>query len=46
MALTGNVPSTRWGHAAAVMDQNKLFILGGRNDTDVNDINCFNIEFN
>jgi len=39
-----NVPSTRWGHGAAVMDETKLFILGGRNDQDVNDMHCFNIQ--
>ena len=44
VVVSGNVPSTRWGHAAAVMDENKLFILGGRNDQDVSDINYFNIE--
>lgn len=27
-----NLPSTRWGHAASVMDDDKLIILGGRND--------------
>jgi len=42
--LTINVPSTRWGHGAAVHDQTKLFILGGRNDNDVNDLHCFDIE--
>jgi N-acetylneuraminic acid mutarotase len=41
-----NVPSTRWGHAAAVMDQDKLFILGGRNDSDVSDIHCYDIVSN
>lgn len=37
-----NLPNTRWGHAAAVMDDDKLIILGGRNDQDINDIHCFN----
>ena len=36
------VPTTRWGHAAAVMDDDKLLILGGRNEEDINDIYCFN----
>ena len=27
-----NIPSTRWGHAATVFEQNWLIILGGRND--------------
>jgi hypothetical protein len=27
-----NIPSTRWGHTAAVMHEHKLVILGGRND--------------
>jgi hypothetical protein len=39
-----NIPSTRWGHAAAVMNDTKLFVLGGRNDQDVNDMHCFDIE--
>lgn len=39
-----NLPSTRWGHAAAVMDDDKLLILGGRNDQDINDIHCFDIQ--
>lgn len=39
-----NLPSTRWGHAAAVMDNDKLIILGGRNEADINDIHSFNIE--
>jgi hypothetical protein len=39
-----NMPSTRWGHAAAVMNHAKLFVLGGRNDQDVNDMHCFDIE--
>lgn len=40
------MPSTRWGHAAAVMDETKLFVLGGRNESDVSDIHCFDIENN
>lgn len=39
-----NLPSTRWGHAATVMDEDKLLILGGRNDADINDIHCFDIK--
>jgi hypothetical protein len=35
------VPSTRWGHSAAVMDESVLYILGGRNEIDVNDVHCF-----
>jgi N-acetylneuraminic acid mutarotase len=31
------VPSTRWGHSACVFDD-KLYVLGGRNDHDVNDL--------
>jgi hypothetical protein len=34
------VPSTRWGHAAAVFD-NRLFILGGRNEQDITDLYSF-----
>ena len=37
------VPSTRWGHAAAVYSD-KLYILGGRNNDDINDLHCFDIE--
>ena len=29
--MLDNIPSTRWGHAAVSKD-NKLYILGGRND--------------
>jgi len=32
-----DVPSTRWGHSAAVHDD-KVFILGGRNDRDISDL--------
>lgn len=34
------VPAARWGHAAAVHD-NKMYILGGRNDKDMDDITYF-----
>ena len=40
--LKENVPSTRWGHAAVCHD-NMLYILGGRNDQDINDIHCFDL---
>jgi N-acetylneuraminic acid mutarotase len=36
-------PSTRWGHSAAV-NNNQLLILGGRNDADINDIYSFDLE--
>jgi hypothetical protein len=36
-------PSTRWGHSSAV-NGNQLIILGGRNDSDINDIYTFNID--
>ena len=39
-----NLPNTRWGHAAAVMDDDKLIVLGGRNDQDINDIHCFDMK--
>jgi hypothetical protein len=39
------VPSTRWGHTAAVYDD-KLFVLGGRNDHDVNDLYRLDLETN
>ena len=35
---TKNVPSTRWGHGAAVYENSKLLILGGRNDNDISDL--------
>ena len=38
--LTEGVPSTRWGHAAATLNE-KLYILGGRNEQDVNDLHEF-----
>ena len=38
-----NVPSTRWGHGA-VVNNSQLYVLGGRNDIDVNDIQCFDIK--
>lgn len=34
------VPAARWGHAAASFD-NKMFILGGRNDKDMDDVSFF-----
>lgn len=37
------VPSTRWGHAAAVY-ADQLYILGGRNNDDINDLHCFDLE--
>ena len=42
--MAENIPSTRWGHAAAVMNDTKLFVLGGRNDQDVSDVHCFDTE--
>lgn len=33
-------PSTRWGHAAAV-HADKVYILGGRNEVDLNDLFVF-----
>ena len=44
VSVTENVPTTRWGHGATVLNDTKLFILGGRNDNDVNDLYCFDIE--
>ena len=37
------MPSTRWGHAAAVYDD-KLYILGGRNNDDINDLHCLDLD--
>ena len=39
----GQIPSTRWGHAAAVYED-KLYILGGRNHDDINDLHCFDVD--
>ena len=39
------LPTTRWGHAASVYDD-KLYILGGRNECDISDLHCFDIEAN
>jgi N-acetylneuraminic acid mutarotase len=35
--ISENVPSTRWGHASATYN-GKLYIIGGRNDQDINDV--------
>lgn len=40
---SNSVPSTRWGHAAAVY-QDRLYILGGRNNDDINDLHCLDID--
>lgn len=37
------VPTTRWGHAAATYKE-RLYVIGGRNDKDVNDIHEFDYE--
>ena len=36
-------PETRWGHSA-VVDGSKLFVLGGRNDHDINDVHSFDLD--
>jgi N-acetylneuraminic acid mutarotase len=36
-------PCTRWGHSA-VVDGSNLYILGGRNDHDINDVHSFNLD--
>lgn len=38
-----NPPNSRWGHAAVVHEESKLIILGGRNENDVTDIHCFDV---
>jgi len=40
---TENVPSTRWGHAAATYG-NKLYIVGGRNEQDIIDLHEFDVD--
>ena len=42
VAVSYNTPSTRWGHSAAVNGDN-LIILGGRNESDINDIHQFEV---
>ena len=37
-----NLPNTRWGHAAAVHDD-KVYILGGRNEQDISDLHCLDL---
>ena len=40
------MPSTRWGHSSVVTPDQKLLIIGGRNDIDVNEIQCFDPDTN
>jgi len=37
-----NGPSSRWGHSACVY-QDKIFILGGRNSSDISDLHCYDV---
>ena len=39
------MPDTRWGHSAAVFED-RLYILGGRNEQDISDLHCFSVEEN
>jgi len=41
----GDIPSRRWGHTANVF-KNEIYIFGGRNESDVNDLYKYNIEMN
>jgi hypothetical protein len=43
--VTEGVPTTRWGHSAASYDE-KLYILGGRNDQDIIDLHEFDFRLN
>ena len=36
------LPNTRWGHTAAVYDD-KIYILGGRNEQDIGDLHCLDL---
>jgi hypothetical protein len=36
-------PSSRWGHSAAVY-KDKIYIIGGRNASDVSDIHCLDVD--
>ena len=37
------MPSSRWGHTACVHEE-QVYILGGRNESDLSDLYSFNIE--
>ena len=41
---TKNVPSTRWGHGAAVYENSKLLFLGRRTDNDISDLHQYDID--
>jgi len=38
--VTEGVPSSRWGHASEY-SEGKLYIIGGRNEADINDLHEF-----
>lgn len=40
---TGEVPDARWGHSASIRE-GKMFICGGRNQDDLNDLFSFDCE--
>ena len=40
IVISEGLPSTRWGHSATSY-KGKLYIMGGRNDHDVNDLHEF-----
>ena len=42
-SVKGTGPSSRWGHSASVY-QDKVYILGGRNSSDISDLHCLDIE--
>jgi N-acetylneuraminic acid mutarotase len=41
--MSEGVPSTRWGHAASTYN-GQLYILGGRNESDIIDLHNFNFK--
>ena len=42
-AKDAGLPSTRWGHTACV-HHNLIYILGGRNESDISDLHTFDID--
>ncbi len=43
LRTVGDLPDARWGHSAAVYE-GKMYIFGGRNHDDLNDIYSFDFE--
>ena len=43
VSVMEGVPTTRWGHAATTYNE-KLYVLGGRNEADIIDLHEFSLE--